>query len=704
MRKFTFLVGFLFLSVTGIQAQRTCSTMDHFQHLKDTDPAAEKNHQKYKHKVNEWIRENGNQHRAGGVITIPTVVHVIYRTSAENISNAEIMSQMTILNEDFRKQNADTSNIPAVWANTMGDSEIEFCLAQRDPQGNPTTGILRVPTTVNSFGFSDNMKYTSSGGSDAWPRDQYLNIWVCNLGGGLLGFAQFPGQAAATDGVAVGYQFFGNIGSQAPFNLGRTTTHEVGHWLGLEHIWGGNGCANGDGVADTPPQNTASGGCPSFPATDNCSPSSPGYMFMNYMDYSDDGCMNSFTVGQGNVMQGVLATTRVSLQSSNGCVPVNLLPNDASLAGINSPSGSVCAASITPEFDLFNNGQNTITSIDVNWQIDAGTVMTQAWTGSLASLATTTITLPSQAVAPGNHDITIWTTNPNGVSDDDPTNDTMSVNFTLTTAPAGTAPPLVETFETGNFPPAGWSINNPDNAETWELFSSAGANNSSRSARMNYFDYAAPGEIDELVLPSIDLSSAPAPVLTFDVSYSLYSQTGFSDTLTVYVSTDCGASWTSVYQKFDQALTTVSPFFTTNQWVPTTSDHWRNEYVDLSAYANTVGVQIKFVGGNDYENDLYIDNVNVLGFVGVEGNLPNTAVTLSPNPGHDQFRLDINLPVISEVEISVVNSIGQKVWETSREEFNNGRVELDLSGQSTGIYFVRVKTSSGTTTKKLIRQ
>lgn len=692
--------------MAGLQAQRTCSTMDHLQHLKDKDPAAEKNHQKSVHKVNEWVRTHGENYRSGGIITIPVVVHVVYANGAQNISDAQIQSQIDVLNEDFRRLNSDTTNTPAAFQSVMGDSEIEFCMAQRDPQGNPTTGIIRVPTSVNSFGINDGMKFSSSGGSDAWPRDEYLNIWVCNLQGGLLGYAQFPGQAANTDGVAVDYQYFGTINTSPPFNTGRTTSHEIGHWLGLFHIWGDdNGaCSGSDNVADTPNQGNASSGCPSFPATDNCSPQSPGYMFMNYMDYSNDNCMNGFTVGQGTRMQGVLATTRSSLQNSNGCVPVNLLPNDAQVMEILSPSGTNCATSITPQVEIFNRGQNPLTSLDINWQVDAGAVMTQPWTGSLASLGTIVETLPTQAIAPGNHDIKIWTSNPNGVSDDDPTNDTLTASFVIQNAPTGSAAPFVETFETGSFPPSGWTINNPDNDDTWELFSGAGANNSSRSAYINYYDYPAPGERDEMVLPAIDLSNGTAPVLTFDLSYKLYSQTGFSDTLHVYVSTDCGATWNNVYTKFDQALTTATPYYTTSPWVPTTTSHWRNEWVDLSAYANTAGVQIKFVAANDYENDLYIDNVNVLGFVGVENQLPSNAVLLSPNPGHDQFRLDISLPAMSEVEISVVNSIGQQIYQTNREDFTNGRVDLDLTGQATGIYFVRVKTSAGTSTKKLIRQ
>ncbi len=706
MRNFTFLFVLLLLAATGVHAQqRTCSTMDHLQYLKDKDPAAEKNHEKHLYQVNEWVRTHADDYRsAGGAIVIPTVVHVVYANGAQNIPDNQVLSQIDVLNRDFRRLNTDTTNTPAVWQNVMGDAGIEFCLAQRDPQGNPTTGIVRVPTSVNSFGINDGMKFNSSGGSDAWPRDEYLNIWVCNLQGGLLGYAQFPGQAANTDGVAVDYQFFGTINTQPPFNTGRTTTHEVGHWLGLFHIWGDDGgaCSGSDNIADTPNQGNSSSGCPSFPATDNCATTSPGYMFMNYMDYSNDNCMNGFTVGQGTRMQGVLSTTRSAITNSDGCVPVNLEPNDAQMQAINSPTGTNCATSITPEIEVFNRGQNALTSFNVNWSLDQGPTQTQAWTGNLPSLGTVTITLPTTPINAGNHDLVIWTSDPNGVNDDDPTNDTLSTAFVIQTVPTGGAVPFVEDFE-GGFPPSGWTINNPDNDDTWEL-ASVGAGGSARSAYINYYDYAAPGERDEMILPALDLTNGSAPVMTFDLSYKLYSTNGFSDTLHVYVSTDCGATWTNVYTKFDQALTTATPFAQQSPWVPSTNAHWRNESIDLSAYAGVQGVQIKFVAANDYENNLYIDNVNVLGFVGVETELPASAVQLSPNPGHDYYRLDINLPEISEVEVSVVNAVGQQVSLQRLQGFSNGRVELDLSGQAAGIYFVRVKTTSGATTRKLIRQ
>ena len=253
---------------------------------------------------------------APAVITIPVVFHVLYANSTQNISDAQIQSQLDILNEDFRRTNSDQDN---VWESVAADTEIEFCLASFDPDGAPTNGILRVPTSVSSFGSNDAMKFSSQGGSDAWPASDYLNYWVCNLSGGLLGYAQFPGGSAATDGVVCGYQYTGNIGTaSAPFDLGRTGTHEVGHWLNLRHIWGDGPCGADDFVSDTPESDGANYGCAlghtSCGTTD---------MVQNYMDYSDDACMNVFTEGQKQRMRALFATggARASILDSEGCSP-----------------------------------------------------------------------------------------------------------------------------------------------------------------------------------------------------------------------------------------------------------------------------------------------------------------------------------------------------------------------------------------------
>ena len=242
-----------------------------------------------------------------GITTIPVVVHVVYNTRAENISTAQINSQIAALKKDFRATNSDKSKVPNVWKGLVADTRIQFALATTDPTGQSTSGIVRTKTTRTSFGTGDTVKSSASGGADPWPSDRYLNIWVCTLGGGLLGYAQFPGGPPATDGVVVLNTAFGTRGSAtAPFNLGRTLTHEIGHWLNLRHIWGDTeDCSGSDFVADTPNAEGPNYGKPAFPQI-SCSNGPNGDMFMNYMDYVDDAAMFMFTPQQVARMQATL--------------------------------------------------------------------------------------------------------------------------------------------------------------------------------------------------------------------------------------------------------------------------------------------------------------------------------------------------------------------------------------------------------------
>ncbi len=248
--------------------------------------------------------------RAGTTI-IPVVVHVVYHTLMENISAEQVASQIAVLNEDFARRNADVDTVPSMWREIVGDARIVFKLADRDPDGAVTGGITRTSTRVAAFGDDDAMKSAASGGADGWPADRYLNVWACHLEN-LLGYAQFPGGPAQTDGVVIDYRAFGTSGTaEAPFNLGRTATHEVGHWLNLFHIWGddGMGCAGTDQVDDTPNQAGPNIGSPGFPHV-TCDNGPDGDMFVNFMDYVDDRCMVMFTVGQVERMHATLDAAR----------------------------------------------------------------------------------------------------------------------------------------------------------------------------------------------------------------------------------------------------------------------------------------------------------------------------------------------------------------------------------------------------------
>ena len=317
MKKIKNLFTLLLASLTLLSnAQNRCGTEAHTRSMieKSTEYAIAK--AKVNAQTNKWI-ENHPNHSEKTIITIPVVVHVVWNTNSENISDAQIFSQIEILNNDFRRTNVDIINTPTVWQDIAADCEIEFCLAQTDQNGIATTGIDRAQTTQTSFGMNgDPVMSVASGGADPWDQDYYLNIWVCDLGNGLLGYASQPSSwPNPSDGVVIGYKYFGNTGTaQSPYHKGRTATHEIGHWLNLEHVWGWGSCGN-DQVSDTPKQEIENYSCPSFPLhPDACSTTNAnGDMFMNYMDYTNDACMNLFTTGQKTRMISAINQYRSNL-------------------------------------------------------------------------------------------------------------------------------------------------------------------------------------------------------------------------------------------------------------------------------------------------------------------------------------------------------------------------------------------------------
>ena len=294
--------------------RRQCAAMQEYERLLEESPSFRNAQRRAEEFTTRAITSGEADQIARKLITIPTVVHVVYKKPKENISLAQIKSQIAALNMDYRATNPDKSKVPPPWQGLVTDPKIKFRLATKDPDGNKTDGVVRVQTERAGFGAGDDVKRANRGGSRAWPTDAYLNIWVCTLNGGLLGYAQFPGGPKATDGVVILNTAFGTQGTvEAPFNRGRTLTHEVGHWLNLRHIWGDTlDCSGSDRVPDTPNCSGPNTGKPKFPSV-SCSNGPNGDMFMNYMDYVDDPCMCMFTAGQVTRMVATLNGPRASI-------------------------------------------------------------------------------------------------------------------------------------------------------------------------------------------------------------------------------------------------------------------------------------------------------------------------------------------------------------------------------------------------------
>jgi Secretion system C-terminal sorting domain/Pregnancy-associated plasma protein-A len=326
---FVFVVGF----ISNAQTKKCNTTVLLEKKIKE-DPTLLRRIQNAELKTQQWItsQSKATQKKTAQIVTIPVVIHVLWHEAVENISDAQIQSQIDVLNKDFRLLNTDKLPSTHPFFGDIADTQIQFVLAKQDPKGNPTNGITRTFTNKLNFdGNDESEKFTAKEGIDNWKPTKYLNIWVCNIdcptsNNCTLGYAHFPDELAnfpEYDGVVIRYEAFGTIGTAGSngfsSNLGRTATHEVGHWLNLNHIWGDTDCGD-DLVADTKPSKASNYDCPNFPYNPNstCGSDANGEMYMNYMDYVDDNCMNMFTRGQVARMQAALNLERVGILTSLG--------------------------------------------------------------------------------------------------------------------------------------------------------------------------------------------------------------------------------------------------------------------------------------------------------------------------------------------------------------------------------------------------
>jgi len=393
---------------------------------------------------NKYKNDNGQKLP---ILTIPVVVHVIHNGDAigagENIGDAQVNSQIQVLNEDFQR----LLGTPGYNTDPVGaDVQIVFCMAVVDPAGNPTNGIDRVNMGQATWDSQTSIDGTLKPAT-IWDPTLYMNMWTVRFGGGMagtLGYAQFPdnsglaglsasGGAANSDGVVAAFNTFGSSAYapgtyNPPYDLGRTMTHEVGHWLGLRHTWGDANCGN-DFCADTPQSQTSNFGCPNLTTCDGNQD-----MVENYMDYTDDACMNIFTQDQKTRIRTVLLNSprRMELPSSTVCTPPN--PDDGGISAVVNPTGTICGTTtFTPIVTLTNYGNNNLTSIDIIYDLDGGASTTFNWTGTLAPGSTVNVTLTSITTTVGAHTFNVATNLPNGNADANTGNDANSSSFTIQT-------------------------------------------------------------------------------------------------------------------------------------------------------------------------------------------------------------------------------------------------------------------------------
>lgn len=567
----------------------------------------------------------------GGVYQIPVIFHVINNGEAvgsgSNISQAALQSQIDVLNEDYRRKvGSNGYNTNPVGA----DCEIEFCLAQRKPDGSGFTagqeGVERINRNTQGWSappYSTNYVDATIKPATSWDPSKYMNIWICSLGGGILGYAQFPttslggldcnSQATNTDGVVFTYNSIGKssvTGFPAPYNEGRTATHEIGHWLGLRHIWGDGDCTVDDFCNDTPDAGAANYNCPTGTNSCTAAPDQGPDMIDNYMDYTDDLCMDIFTEDQKMRMRTVLESSpiRASLINSDACVPPD--PSDVSVINITNPKGDNCSGSITPTVTIKNRGSNTLTSAKINYKVDNGSVVTYSYSGSLASGATANVNLSAFSTPLGIHTFTAYTTLPNGVTDPNPQLDTVQIQFSISN---GINAPYSENFDETVFPPnIKWVVDNPDaDCYQWQGASAVSITNQFDNKAAQFPAYGnSSGNTDNLVTPIFILPcNATAADLKFDVAYRRY--TSGTDRLYIEISEDCGATWNStpIYDKSGTTLDVITTT-TSNYYQPTGTSDWRTETIDLTPFITSSSKNIKFrfrAKGNG--NNIYVDNL-----------------------------------------------------------------------------------------------
>lgn len=621
-RKITFAVLATLLALQ-VHAQRNCGTVAYNQ-LRNPNPNQEVDFEQWLLKnqrlgsyltpANQTIPLSGGANaKTAPTYYIPVVVHVVHNGEpvgvGSNISESQILSQIEVLNEDFRRQNADTVETPAGFLGVAADFEIEFVLAKQDPNGLPTDGIVRVQGSRTSYGFFNDSELK---GESYWAAEDYMNVWVANLSGGLLGWAQFPVSSLEgledantnrlTDGVVIGHQYFGSIdkdptaGLQAPWNLGRTATHEVGHFLGLRHIWGDGNCSFDDFVSDTPLASVESTGCPVSKST--CASLD---MFQNYMDYTDDGCMNIFTEGQKQRVDVVMVNSprRNTLPTSHALDDPVITNIDLGIHNISSPGDDLCGKEITPVVSVLNTGEDDITSFTISVALNGASIETLDINTNLSSGDSLIVTFQS-IVAPPPGSATFR-------FDIEEVNMTEDVNLENNTAektveiPEILTLPIIEDFESSS----SWEILNAS-SEGWQPAIAPSWSTDNNALSINFRQSLSLGEESTLMSPVFAAMSGSILKMQFDYAYR-YTSLGGSDILLVEVSTDCGDSFTPVFNASGESLSTVD--FSDINFVPTGRLDWTRIQLDMDSLAGLSALQIRIRAQSAFGNTIYLDNL-----------------------------------------------------------------------------------------------
>ena len=689
-----FLFSLFFFLNTSAQEQDIIKCAAHeimLQEIAANTDLAEKK-AKYDQELKDYLNNSLDRSVDSTLRIIPVVVHVLHQGGPENISKDQIEDQIRILNEDFRRLNADAVNTPSGFDSVAADCKVEFVLAKIDPLGNCTEGINRIYTT-KTYNASNETGFKAI---SFWNSYQYMNMWVVNNitmdnnYGTVIGYAQFPESGLmSTDGIVVAHNQVGSIGTASTNNYyGRTTTHEVGHWLGLRHTWGDSECGS-DGVEDTPLAEDANFGCFSYPKLSNCDGADPvnGEMFMNYMDYSDGACQNLFTIGQKEIIDFTLNGSRSNLWSEENLIATGIL-NSANLdctpiAQFTSDNTWVCAGE---NVFFYDNSYN-------------GTVDNRTWTfqgGSPGTSTSSTANVTYQNA--GVYNVTLEVSNANGSSTVTEVGKVVVSNAWASDSDGS----YNESFESNSNFWNKWKRINYDNGNGWSIYEgNVVAGN--QCVRMNNFENTI-FEEDWLVSPSYNFSHFSGTVsINFDYAAAART-TEPADLVKIYISTDCGETWIPRGSGVSGTILANNGFYL-NEFMPNEITIWDNYSITIPAnyLDGNFRYALVFTSGGS-GNHVYIDDVRITASNVALEEENISFLEVYPNPSLNHLFVQFNAKNIESCSISLMDVLGKKVDNLSNKSTSIGinSYSFDMKNYLPGIYFLQVKMSNITKVKKII--
>jgi PKD repeat protein len=675
-----------------LNAQLPCGSDDYNRRLIQQHPAEVAIAQAQLDADKNAMFQNGDNRAATYII--PVVFHIVHDYGIENISDAQILDEMAILNRDFQKQNPDTVAVIPEFQNIIGNVSIEFRLATLDPEGNCTNGIDRIPSKKTNNG-DDGSKL------NGWPRRNYLNVWVVKSIGaqGVAGYAYQPasvtGMGAAVDGIIILHDYIGSIGTGTPYTS-RALTHEVGHWLDLSHPWGNTnspGVACGDdGIPDTP-QTKGFQTCPTPAQAIICDTVGIGTIenYQNFMEYSY--CSHMYTEDQVLAMHAAL-NSNVS-DRNHLWITSNLIATGTYVL-----APSVCA----PKADFHSNRLmvcegGTITFYDDSWN---GTVSNRTWTFAGGSPSTSTSASPVVTYnAAGWYPVKLSVSNANG-------SDSLTrTGYIIVGNPYGEiVGPIQENFDNNpNVLNNGWYVMNYNNDAIYWHQTNVGGFSGTNSVVVDNFNNTT-GEVDDLISPQYDLRFMTGLQMTFRCAFASQVQdTGYiTEKLRIMVSTNCGQSWSVLSTK--QGSTLLSAGLVPGYFIPTNDPQiWKLITINIAAQYAQAKTRFKFEWtGGQYGNEFYIDDINITGTnVGVNEVSNVSYLDLFPNPAQDNGSVKFAVKESEHVKITLTDLNGRVIQQISDETFGQGEhiVNFSTAELASGMYMVTVDDGTTRQVKKL---